>query len=510
VATKALNATPQAGVTVRLVRNDTSTLLGTIVTGIDGAFAFDQVQVGINYRLMAVVNGRTRASRLFSLSTKGEDSLENLSLLGSGTVSGLTTDTQNRPLAGIRVTLTHPDPVYGGTFVTTSQADGSYSFADISAGNFSVLGVSSNSILQGRNSGLVRFDDDKVVVNLSLVDSFIGMPRELYDANGMQYDVRGDGSLINGTGGVFAGNGNADVRGSRLEILVSGVPVPFQNGDGSIGRLTENGQLLEVSELNPASGLNVSRRIYVPKNAYFARYLEVLENRTANPITVGVRVTSNIAPGQLGAHVVDSSSGDAALSLGAALDRDRWVVVDDNVDADPFLSGNNPTVSLVFDGEGAPDQVGEAQASAIGNTAKVRWDWVNVTIQPGASAAYMHFVVQQTNRASARQASLRLSQLPPEALEGLTIEERSQVRNFTLPVDGQSTVAPLPSVTNKQKVSGTVYAGDGATVMPSAQVRMQSTHPLFARTYFTSVGFHPKLTQGFHLILTRVLGAQYN
>jgi len=26
----------------------------------------------------------------------------------------------------------------------------------------------------------------------------------------------------------------------------------------------------------------------------------------------------------------------------------------------------------------------------------------------------------------------------------------------------------------------------------------------------SSVGFHPKLTQGFHLILTRVLGAQYN
>ena len=129
------------------------------------------------------------------------------------------------------------------------------------AGNFTIRAYSSNYQMQAQDSGNVRFDADAVTINMTLVDSAVNMPVNLYDANAMRFDLQGDGSIGTGNSGVFRGNNVADVRASRLEVVVNGVSVPFQNGDGSIGRLTQAGQHLEVDELNTASGLNISRRV---------------------------------------------------------------------------------------------------------------------------------------------------------------------------------------------------------------------------------------------------------
>lgn len=478
--TKGVSANPQAGVTVRLVGANGDER--SMVTQADGRYAFEAVEVGRDYRLTALIDERVRARADVTLSSAGEQASRNLVLLGVGTVNGRATTADKQPQPGVLVTLSNPDPVYGGEWTLTSQADGSYRFDGISAGNFTLRARSNDGRLQGQSSGMVRFDADVATVDLTLVDSAANLPVTLYDANGNGFDLQGDGSIGTGTAGVFAGNGGADVRASRLEIVVNGVAVPFQNGDGTIGSLTQLGQLLEVDDFHAASGLDVARRIYVPKNGYFSRTLEVLENRTANPVTVGVRVVSNIAPGVAGARVVETSSSDSVLDVTAEASRDRWVILDDDRDADPFKVANNPSVAMVFDGTSAAARVGSAAVTAVGAVAKAAWQWDGVTIAPGASVAFLHFTSQQLGRIPAREAAGRLEQLPPEALEGLTAGERAIIQNFRVPADGLSTLVPLPSVENSV-VSGTVYAGDGATPIPNAAVELRSKNALFGRTY---------------------------
>lgn len=483
VVTKGLASNPQAGVTVLLSSNVGAQQ--SVITAADGTYRFDLLEVGATYQVTAFINNRVRARSDVTLNTANETVTRNLVLLGLGTISGRTTNAENQVQPGINVTLNNPDPIYGGSWSTTTQADGSYSFTDVPAGNFMLRASSNDQILQAQNSGTVRFDADVVTVNLTLLDSTVSLPVNLYDANGALFDLQGDGSIKTGINDVFNGNANADARASLLEIVVNAVAVPFQNGTGMIGRLTQSGQLLEVEGLHEASGLAITRRVYIPKSGYFSRTLEVLENRTANPITVGVKVVSNIAAGVVGARVVDTSSNDSVLDVSAEASRDRWAILDDDRDADPFEKDGNPSVAMVFDGADAASKVAQTGAMAINTLAKVSWQWNNITIQPGASAALMHFNSQQLGRIPARAAAERLVQLPPEALEGLTSNERAIILNFKVPADGLSTLQVLPSLENTL-VAGTVLAGDGTTPIANANVMLKSDNVLFGRTYRTS------------------------
>jgi hypothetical protein len=481
LVTKNLAADPQTGVEVRLQNNNTGAVR-TVLSDAQGRYSFEQVEVNVPHRITAVVSAQVRARSDVTLTTADETVTRNLTLLGVGTVSGLITNATGQVQAGVYVTLTNSDPTYGGTWYFTTLADGRYSFANVPAGNFSIRARNANNTLQAQDSGSVRFDADAVTRDLTLVDSAVNMPINRYDANGMVFDLQGDGSIASGSSSVFRGNGTSDTRASRLDIVVNGISVPFLNGDGSIGRVTQGGQLLEVDELNQASGLNVTRRVYVPNTGYFSRYLEVLENKTANPITVGVKISSNFAQGQVGARVVDTSSNDTVLDVSNDASRDRWVIVDDDSDSDPFISGSQPAVALVFDGLNADAKVAAAEVTALGVVAKVSWQWKDVVVPAGTSAAFMHFTVQQLGRTPARIAAERLNQLPPEALEGLTPEERAIIKNFKVPADGVSLLTALPSVENS-KITGTVYAGDGSTVIPNAQIKIQSQHPLYGRVF---------------------------
>lgn len=485
---KGLQAAPQAGVEVRLQNMATSAVRSTLSDAL-GRYVFDQVEVGPSYRLTALVNNRVRAQIEGAGPTAAdEQKVLDVVLLGAGTVRGLVTDVNGNPAPGIQMSLTVADPVYGGNWSATTQADGTYRFADVPAARFTLRARNANGAQQAQTDGVVRFDLDDVVVNLTLISSAVVMPETLHDANGMPFDVQGDGSIARGRSpdfsatGVFSGAGGGDSRGTRLELLVNDVAVPFTNGDGSVGSLTQSRQLLEVDEVNPATGLNVSRRVYVPKTGYFARYLEVLENRTANPITVGLRLVTNYAPGSVGARVVGTSSNDNVLDVSTPEGRDRWLVVDDNVDGDPFEVGSNPAVAQVFDGPQAPTAVAEAGVQALVSAAKVVWAWKDITLQPGETQSFLHFVSQQLSRDAARQAAERLIQLPPEALEGLSETELRTIRNFQVPVGGLSALESLPSVVGSE-VNGTVFAGDGSTVVAGSPVRLVSQHPLYGRTF---------------------------
>ena len=85
---------------------------------------------------------------------------------------------------------------------------------------------------------------------------------------------------------------------------------------------------------------------------------------------------------------------------------------------------------------GGASQVASASYDLVGTTGKLTWQWDQVTVQPGQTVAFMHFVFHQLDRFRAA-AALRLSLMPPEALEGLTTDDRESSSTSTCPPRGR-------------------------------------------------------------------------
>lgn len=482
-----------AGMVIRMLPEPFPNAFVT-TTNSEGRYRFEQVPAG-SYTVDALNffnpnacpqrdRVRARASNVL-VANQDEVVTANLTLIGQGRVQGRVTTTTGTPVVGARITLNNPDPVYGANvscsndpnYVRSTDGNGDYLFEDIPPGDFTIDASANNGGLMAEGFGRVRFDGDIVTLDLQLVDSAITMPRTLYDANGFAFDVQGFGGIGSGTNSVFAGAG-PDNAGMRLEIVKNGVAVPFVNGDGTIGRLARNGQQIDVDDLT-ASGLLVRRETYVPRSGYFARYLEVLRNPSNEPITVDVLIKSHHRAAQSNPRVVDTSDGDQILNVAAGQARDRWVVIDDQQDADPFAnSGSIPATMHLFDGEGAGTQVAAASYELIGQTGRLIYRWNEITVPAGGEVRLMHFALNQLDRFSARAAALRLASLPPELLEYLSTEEKQSVLNFALPET--SLVTPLPNL-DAGRLSGTVFSGDGVTPVPGASVTFKSKHPLFGR-----------------------------
>ncbi|MEM9557540.1 MAG: carboxypeptidase regulatory-like domain-containing protein [Acidobacteriota bacterium] len=487
-------STPLPNIRVRL-----EPLSREVTTAADGSFRFDMLPVARSpYTLRAFdANGAQRAvASGLVLAGHGDALTQDLVLSGTGTVTGRAIDPDGLPVAGVGVTLDSTVPGLGNLFATT-DATGTYTIAQVPEGAFTLFASQTQQALAGTATGQIDADGQIVTVDIDLLRDVLPPPSggtgtlaRLYDLNNFEMAVQQDGAIRDGTTAVFRGDGAFNRGGFELTVEEDGGTVyPFA---GNGGFLELSGRQVVIPAAVPtAQGLELRRKVFVPSRGYFARYLDVVTNPTGSPITVDVALGSSfrfIQQVRNGVRfdepprLVDSSSGDAILSLDAGV-RDRWVVVDDNVDADPLRTTNLPTVAHVFDGPGGLVEASAARfavdfAARFG-TLETAWD--GLTIAPGESVIVMHFAVQQTTRAAARASAERLVQLPPEALEGLTATERAQIVNFDVPLDGSSALPALPPVDGT--LSGTVFEGDGTTAVPNTTVRWRSGSPLFDRVH---------------------------
>jgi len=178
------------------------------------------------------------------------------------------------------------------------------------------------------------------------------------------------------------------------------------------------------------SGLVVSRRAFVPPDGRFVRHLDVLSNPTAASITVAYGLSQ-----YLGSHVgdwsvVDTSSGDTAFGQ----DDDYAVLLH----SEPSL----PQLALVTSGPGAPgrhdgfvwntDDRGELYREIFYDST-----WTSLTVPPGETVILMQFLAQRANDGDPApvitQARALADLTDPDALAGLTPEERAAIVNFLVP-----------------------------------------------------------------------------
>src|SRR5262249_31985313 len=116
-------------------------------------------------------------------------------------------------------------------------------------------------------------------VRPEFTSTIVPLPRTIYDANEFPYDIQPNGSIAHGR---WSNYGSFHAGASVLEV--NGVPVR-----GAVqARLEAGTRQLAVSQ--QLAGLDITRKVYVPRSGYFTRYLEIFDNRTAAPITVDATV----------------------------------------------------------------------------------------------------------------------------------------------------------------------------------------------------------------------------
>jgi hypothetical protein len=461
----------------------------------NGGFRFTVVPAN-TYQLTATDNaGNIRASVNVNVSSQGQVVTQNLVLNGVGSVFGRVLNPDGTSAAGASVVL---QPAGGGrSFNATTDIIGSYALAQVPAGTFTVTAskTSAGTRLLGESQGSIAADGASATVNVQLVANVIQLPSTLFDANNFNFDLAPSGIISSGKSQMFSGDFANNQGGLLLDVISGGVPIHFtgQSDSGQNFAVTELGGRQIVITQPGIAGLDVTRKIYVPQDGYFARYLEILKNSGGSPVTVDVKLTSNfrfISKVQNGftfnrePRIISTSSGDVVLSIGDPANRDHWIVVDDDEDGDPFLSSTNlPAVGHVFDGPNAALNVSDAlyNIDFTNNLGQLTETWRSLTVPPGGEVALMHFATQQTSRNAAQASTQRLDLLPPEALAGLSASELAAIQNFVVPAGGASTLAPLPAITGT--ISGQVLADDNVTPINSAFVNFVSNNIFYGRTY---------------------------
>ncbi|MCA9170490.1 MAG: pre-peptidase C-terminal domain-containing protein, partial [Planctomycetales bacterium] len=218
----------------------------------------------------------------------------------------------------------------------------------------------------------------------------------LSDSESYIWDISPDGSIEDGTNDAY----DVGLRNTQY-FATSGV-----------AHSEENGREVVLDPVTTASGATLSRKIYVPTNGNFARYLETVTNTTTSQLTFTFSIASNFgSDGET--IVVTTSSGDNQLAAG-----DIWIVTDDQ------NSGGDPALAHVLSG---PDSNSIPTVSISGDQLTATYQ---LTLAPGETQVVMHFASQNFERANVTATANALQDLPPDALAGLSSDEINQIVNF--------------------------------------------------------------------------------
>ena len=167
----------------------------------------------------------------------------------------------------------------------------------------------------------------------------------------------------------------------------------------------------------------VERRIFVPADDAFARYLDSVTNTSGSAQTVYVGYRHNLGSDS-NTLTVTTSSGDAEVTS-----TDLWATTFQN-----FVAGasTDPRLGHVFQGEGVVDAPLFDVRFTDGND--LPYWWYSITIAPGQTARLLTYAVVERTKARAAAKSAELAHVfdNPHALQCLSATELLEIRNFAV------------------------------------------------------------------------------
>ncbi len=137
----------------------------------------------------------------------------------------------------------------------------------------------------------------------------VTLPHRLTDGEAFRWEVQWDGSVIDRSSGALD-------RGLQLGNFYYYITNAFAEDD-------DREVVLGPQQMYDVQGIELTRKIYVPADQGFVRYLEVVTNTNNTPNQYTVQLNSNLgSDGQT--DVAGTSNGDNSFTVD-----DNWIVTDD-------------------------------------------------------------------------------------------------------------------------------------------------------------------------------------
>ncbi|HYL05054.1 MAG TPA: hypothetical protein VE075_03390 [Thermoanaerobaculia bacterium] len=200
-----------------------------------------------------------------------------------------------------------------------------------------------------------------------------------------------------------------------------------------------------------AGSIQMSRKVFVPDNDQFARWLNYFTNTGGSPQTVTMVVANN-----LGSDSNTQITGTSSGSLTPAV-TDTWVTTFQNFTG---KTTSDPRLGHVLQGPGAT--VPLSGINFANGDDNPFWGYT-FTLQPGETKIIANFVTGQPTIAASKNKAAQLGGLglPANALQCLTANEQAEIVNFQAVVP----IASVPTLSWSSLAALAVLLGIAALVL---------------------------------------------
>lgn len=190
-----------------------------------------------------------------------------------------------------------------------------------------------------------------------------------------------------------------------------------KNGPAAFDSTCPNNRQLTFP-VQTSGSIQMYRKVYVPTDDSFARWLNYFTNTGASPATVTMVVANNLGSDS-NTRITGSSSGDTTATTA-----DTWITSFQNYSG---TTSSDPRLGHVLYGPGAAVPV--TGINFVDGDDNPFWGYT-FTLQPGQTRMIANFAVDQPSKAAAAAQSARLVGLPSTAVECMSGTDLSEMANF--------------------------------------------------------------------------------
>jgi hypothetical protein len=204
---------------------------------------------------------------------------------------------------------------------------------------------------------------------------------------------------------------------NALQVSVDGGSAVAYN---NLGTATSdcNGRQIIMPVLS-SGGVSVQRKVYIPGNDGFARWMNVVTNGSADPHTVTLRMVSDLGS-DAGTTIGTTSSGDAIADI-----NDDWVT-----SYEAFLQNSSRTPRLAHVLQSPGSAVRVSTLSFVNGNDKPVWSY-DLTVPAGGTVTVLNFVAGLGSRPDAALKAAQLAALPPWARVCMSSTETATLSNMS-------------------------------------------------------------------------------